>query len=116
MSAVEEGLVYELGALLQVVDDYQDAADDRRAGLRTTATDGAATATFLLRWLTDIEARMSPAPAGSPCRAFFDSLYLWLYTVVAIRFVRGGPVRRGVGPVPRWVPMRVILSRRAVIR
>ena len=117
ISAADEELLHDLGALLQVVDDYQDAADDRRSGLRTTCTDGGVSVWFLLEWMRGIESRMAAAYGVAPTRPFFDSLYLWLYTIVGVRLLRRGPVRRSWSrQVPKVIPMRVILLRRDVLR
>jgi hypothetical protein len=117
MSPAEETIIHDLGGFLQLVDDYQDAPDDRRAGLRTTATDGTLTRSYLLTCLRDIEDRIIEAYGREMSRDFVDSLYLWLYTVLTVRLLRSGPVRRRRGhPVPRRLPMRVILTRREVFR
>ena len=117
LSAAEEALLHELGAFLQLVDDYQDVADDRRYGLHTTATQGGVSLAYLLARLRDIGAGVSLAYGERRSRTFNDSLYLWLYTIGLARILRRGPAPRGHGrSVPRRFPMRVILRRRGVIR
>jgi hypothetical protein len=112
----EEALLYDMGALLQLVDDYQDAVDDDRRGLITPATRGDLSVRHLLASLHDIEARASTRYGARPARTFMDSLYLWLFSVVVARAVRRGPVQRGrARSVPRLFPMRVILARHDVM-
>ncbi|SDD35731.1 hypothetical protein [Actinokineospora iranica] len=105
MSRVEADLVYELGAILQRLDDYQDAEPDAATGVATAATRGEAT-------LDDIRAALRGlAPR---LRAHYGSerpLYAVLHATLWMSFARRrcpnlGRVLRGFR-----TPLAVLLRR-----
>jgi hypothetical protein len=111
----DEPFLLALGGFLQLVDDYQDRAVDRRNGVRTCATEGALPFRDLRARLRDVAAAL---PAGLDARRerqFLDGLYFWLYTAAVGRALNPRPPR-GTGPPPRRLPMRVLIVRREVTR
>jgi hypothetical protein len=82
MRAGEATLVHDLGAVLQLLDDYQDVDSDVRAGVRTAATRGAAP-------LAEICGRLGVLEADfRRCFADIRPLYSVLYATLWMSFIR----------------------------
>lgn len=111
----DEPFLLALGGFLQLVDDYQDRAIDRRAGVRTCATEGVLPFRDLRAALRRVAAAMPAIVTPAARRQFLDSLHFWLYTAAVGRALNPRPPR-SAGPVPRRLPLRVLIVRREVTR
>ncbi|MEV6303133.1 hypothetical protein AB0M02_27235 [Actinoplanes sp. NPDC051861] len=111
----DEPFLVALGGFLQLVDDYQDRATDRLAGVRTCATEDALPFRDLRAALHRVAASLPPGTDRTRGRQFLDSLHFWLYAAAAGRALNPRPPR-GTGPAPQRMPLRGLIVRREVTR
>jgi hypothetical protein len=101
MTAAQLSVVRELGAVLQVLDDYLDVGADRRAGITTVATSGALTLAQVCRPMRALRPRLRA------CLGRDQPLSVVLYLTLWMAFLR----RRS----PRWPadhrPFRLLIRR-----
>lgn len=94
-------ILRDLGALLQLIDDYDDVIED--GGLLTTATMGGLPLTQLIDELQSLSTRLSAAFGRRRAWSFVEGLCVWL-VLVAARRLRDRLLRRSVVgeiPIPR---------------
>jgi hypothetical protein len=113
----DAALLYQLGSLLQLIDDYQDEGIDRLRGICTLATSGALTFRYLTRRLRRLDRQWCAAYGETSAKAFLDELTLWVYFVGLVRVVRGGrSTPGGIGTAGRALTRNVVVLRREVLR
>ncbi len=101
MNPAQLAAVRELGAVLQVLDDYLDVGADTRAGITTVATSGALTLAQVCRPMRELRPRLRA------CLGRDQPLSVVLYLMLWMAFLR----RRS----PRWRadhrPFRLLIRR-----
>jgi hypothetical protein len=106
-----------LGGFLQLVDDYEDRAADRAAGLDTPATRGALPLGLLHAELFDLEARLTALYGPHRARWFTDGLACWLHLTAVTRLMRGRRPPPTARPGSAGPPaVAALFTRREVIR
>jgi len=98
-------LVHRLGALLQLLDDYQDVESDTAAGIATLATRNGASLDEICAGLRELEPRLR-AHFGDPA-----PLYAVLYVTLWMSFARRRWGAMGAGGPPPKRPVAVLLRR-----
>lgn len=103
LDAVGSRLIHRLGALLQLLDDYQDVKDDAEAGIATAATRGGTTLDGICTSLRELRPHLR-AHYGDP-----TPLYAVLYATLWMAFIhrRWGVIGARMPPPLR--PMAILL-------
>jgi hypothetical protein len=75
----ERELIMEIGEALQMLDDYADVDEDRRNGIRTTATEGHLHLADIARRLRAARPLLATYYGRRPTRAFLAVCYLTMW-------------------------------------
>ncbi|HUZ36299.1 MAG TPA: class 1 isoprenoid biosynthesis enzyme [Streptosporangiaceae bacterium] len=109
MCGAEQELVTDLGATLQLLDDYQDCVSDRARGISTLSTRGTVTLLDIGHQILSMEPGFCRFYGPRRARRFLSELFVFLGIALAARYRRPvpSPVRAGRGQPP----LRVLIAR-----